>query len=89
MTKSPFPLVDVIMLGPLLAYLNLYLGRPLPEYYVAIGLMVSATPLYHFVIFVYTDLQYSGYFNDERVTVPRYCSIFRSLSVFNSIPLKD
>ncbi|XP_064400073.1 cholinephosphotransferase 1-like [Halichondria panicea] len=40
MTKSPFPLVDVIMLGPLLAYLNLYLGRPLPEYYVAIGLMI-------------------------------------------------
>ncbi len=43
MTKSPFPLVDVIMLGPLLAYLNLYLGVMLPEYYVLIGLMVSQT----------------------------------------------
>ena len=45
MTKSPFPLVDLIMLGPLLACLNLYFGQPLPEYYVAIGLLVSVTVL--------------------------------------------
>ena len=31
MTKSPFPLLDPIMLGPLLAYLNVYFGTPLPE----------------------------------------------------------
>eukprot|EP00731_Ephydatia_muelleri_P005962 Em0003g210a len=34
MTKSPFPLLDTIMLGPFLAICNLYLGELVPEYYV-------------------------------------------------------
>ena len=34
MTKSPFPLLDPIMLGPLLAYLNVYFGAPLPELFI-------------------------------------------------------
>ena len=40
MTKSPFPLLDPIMLGPLLAYLNLYFGTPLPELYVVTAIAV-------------------------------------------------
>ena len=40
MTKSPFPLLDPIMLGPLLAYLNVYFGAPLPELYVMIAVAV-------------------------------------------------
>ena len=40
MTKSPFPLLDPIMLGPLLAYLNIYLGTLLPELYVMIAVAV-------------------------------------------------
>ena len=51
MTKSPFPLLDPIMLGPLLAYLNLYFGTPLPELYVVTavavrGMLVCLVVLY-------------------------------------------
>ena len=41
MTKSPYPLLDSIMLGPLLAYANIYFGSPLPELYIALGIAVS------------------------------------------------
>lgn len=40
MTKSPFPLWDIILLGPYLAFLNVYVGRFLPEQYVLIILAV-------------------------------------------------
>lgn len=40
MTKSPFPLLDPIMLGPLLAYLNVYFGTPLSELFVMIAVAV-------------------------------------------------
>jgi hypothetical protein len=41
MTKSPFPLLDSIMLGPLLACLNVILSVPIPEYYVLVAIAVS------------------------------------------------
>ena len=41
MCKSPYPLLDWIMVGPLLAFANIYFGSPLPEIYVAIALAVS------------------------------------------------
>ena len=41
MTKSPYPLLDFIMIGPLLAYANIYFGSPLPEFYLALFLAVS------------------------------------------------
>ena len=41
MTKSPFPLFDYIMLGPLLALGNLYFGTMLPEYYLLVLIAVS------------------------------------------------
>ncbi len=31
MTKSPLGLMNIIMLGPLLAFGNVYFGSPLPE----------------------------------------------------------
>ena len=41
MTKSPYPLLDSIMVWPLLAYANIYFGSPVPEVYVAIAMAVS------------------------------------------------
>ncbi len=41
MTKSPFPLLDPIMMGPVIACLNLYLGALLPELYIIAGVAVS------------------------------------------------
>ena len=41
MTKSPYPLLDSITIGPLLAYANIYFGSPLPELYLIIFLAVS------------------------------------------------
>ena len=48
MTKSPFPLVDPIMLGPFLAICNLYLGELVPEYYALwlLALFNSASIVY-------------------------------------------
>ncbi len=40
MTKSPLPVVDPIMLGPLLALANVYFGVIIPEKYVIIGIVV-------------------------------------------------
>ena len=40
MTKSPLPLMDSVLLGPLLALTNVYFGGILPEVYVLIGVMV-------------------------------------------------
>ena len=43
MTKSPFPLIDqiMIMIGPLLACLNIYAGTLIPELYVITIVAVS------------------------------------------------
>ena len=41
MTKSPYPLLDWIMLGPLLAFANTKFGSPLSEVYVAVAIAVS------------------------------------------------
>ena len=41
MTKSPYPLLDSIMLGPLLAYANIYFDSPIPELYLALAIAVS------------------------------------------------
>ena len=41
MTKSPYPLLDWIMVGPLLAFANIHFGSPLPEVYVALAIAVS------------------------------------------------
>ena len=43
MTKSPYPLLDFIMVGPLLAFANIYFGSPVPELYVALAVAVSFT----------------------------------------------
>ena len=41
MTKAPYPLVDPIMIGPFIAYANIYIGELVPEYYLLIGITVS------------------------------------------------
>lgn len=41
MTKTPYPLVDYIMLLPWLALLNVYIGTPLPETLVLGVVLVS------------------------------------------------
>lgn len=40
MTKSPLALVDVSLLGPLLAFVNVYLGEIVPEIYVLAAVAV-------------------------------------------------
>ena len=46
MTKSPYPLLDTSMLGPLLACLNVWLPLPFPEVYVLLLVAVSCTDIY-------------------------------------------
>lgn len=41
MTRSPMPLVDIILLGPCLALANVYYGTLIPEKYVLIAVAVS------------------------------------------------
>ncbi len=41
MVKSPFPLVDPIMIGPMIALANVYCGAMLPEFYLLLGIAVS------------------------------------------------
>ncbi len=40
MVKSPFPLVDPIMIGPMIALANVYCGAMFPELYILICIMV-------------------------------------------------
>ena len=46
MTKSPYPLLDTSMLGPLLACFNVWLPLPFPEVYVLLLVAVSCTDIY-------------------------------------------
>jgi len=41
MTKSPLSLFDPIMVGPFLAYLNVYASFPVPEFIFLLVLAVS------------------------------------------------
>lgn len=45
MTKSPFPLLDSIMLGPLIAFLNVYFGPFVPETYLLVAVAVSSVDI--------------------------------------------
>ena len=40
MTKSPYPLLDSTMLGPLLVCANIFLGCPVPEVYLLSAVLV-------------------------------------------------
>ena len=48
MTKSPYPLLDSIMIGPLMAYANIYFGSPVPELYLVLAIAVSYIKLYNY-----------------------------------------
>ena len=45
MTKTPYPLLDPIMLAPWLAVLNVFSGSPLPEVLVLLAVMVSCVEM--------------------------------------------
>ena len=45
MTKTPYPLLDPIMLAPWLAVLNVYSGSLLPEVLVLLAVMVSCVDM--------------------------------------------
>lgn len=42
MSKTPVPMLDYIMLGPVLALVNIGLKVIIPEYYFLIAMIVSA-----------------------------------------------
>ncbi len=49
MVRSPFPLVDPIMIGPMLALANVYCGAMFPEKYILICIMVSSYAIYNYI----------------------------------------
>ncbi len=50
MVKSPFPLVDPIMIGPMIALANVYCGAMFPELYILICIMVNS--YVHVVVYI-------------------------------------
>ena len=80
MTKSPYPLLDSIMVGPLLAYANIYFSSPLPELYLVIFLAVSCAG-----VLVYTTSEQKTHMlsfverSSSPQTLNRYTTCFETI----------